>query len=238
MTLWLATKNAHKIREIKEFFGRFPEVGRIKSPEDLPGGLKSYKPPEETGDSFIENAEIKARYLYSLLEKTGAETGFAPENLPGDSSEEEIEQPPPEEMRRQVWIIGEDSGLEAKALKGGPGVRSARYSGPGATDDKNTLLLLKNLKGAADRTARYVCNIYCAAFPDYVSYMFFHECRGSIAHKKRGKNGFGYDSVFMPEGLLGTFGELPERIKNRISHRAQALDELSMALFLSEPPED
>ncbi len=252
MTLWLATSNPRKIKEIKTFFRRFPDVQAIRTPEDLPEGAAVYKPPPETGESYNQNAEIKADYLSSLLHEAAKKKDAPKELKPaiqaaklklesGDLEEDEpedgdcIDPPSPEEMARQVWVIGEDSGLEVSFLKNAPGLRSARYSGPGATDKKNNFLLLKNLKKIKSREARYVCFIVCKSFPELENYLIFEECRGKIALKERGENGFGYDPVFIPEGMTETFGELPQKLKDCISHRAKALYELSGALFLPDP---
>ncbi|MBN2311128.1 MAG: RdgB/HAM1 family non-canonical purine NTP pyrophosphatase [Candidatus Hydrogenedentes bacterium] len=119
--------------------------------------------------------------------------------------------------------IAEDSGLVVDALNGAPGVFSARYAGPGATDDKNNAKLLDALAGVpkSQRTARYVC---CAvlAGPAGILHTETGTVEGCIALAPRGTNGFGYDPLFIPEGHTRTFGELDPAVKQAISHRADA----------------
>ena len=101
--------------------------------------------------------------------------------------------------------MGEDSGLEVKALKGKPGIHSARYSGHQATDQKNNHLLLKNLSGQTDRRARYVCVLSCRPFKEnYLNlpkeeFVFEGFCPGSIALEEKGQGDFGYDPLFIPK---------------------------------------
>lgn len=120
--------------------------------------------------------------------------------------------------------MGEDSGLEVKTLKNKPGVRSARFSGPGATDKKNNAKLLRSLKGVPfkERRARYRC---CVALVDGKGILDVvnGSCGGIITTRSRGKNGFGYDPLFLIPRYKKTFGELDPAIKAKISHRARAL---------------
>ncbi|HEX5001894.1 MAG TPA: RdgB/HAM1 family non-canonical purine NTP pyrophosphatase [Bacteroidia bacterium] len=119
-----------------------------------------------------------------------------------------------------VNCLADDSGLEVKALDGRPGIFSARYAGPGATDLENMNKLLKEMDGKSDRTARFVCVI--SLIINNKEYFFDGTLDGSIAISPTGTNGFGYDPVFIPVGdnrTLATY--LPEE-KNRISHRAKA----------------
>jgi XTP/dITP diphosphohydrolase len=116
----------------------------------------------------------------------------------------------------------DDSGLEVDALGGEPGVRSARYAGPGADDPKRRKFLLEKLRPfPAPRTARFVCVIAIASPAGEVSYAE-GECRGEITFAERGTNGFGYDPIFQPEGYGRTMAELSLEEKNEISHRARA----------------
>jgi XTP/dITP diphosphohydrolase len=125
------------------------------------------------------------------------------------------------------WVIADDSGLEVDALGGAPGVYSARFSGPGATDASNRSLLLEKLetvRGKA-RSARFRCTIALAR--EGAVHAFFNgSVEGVIVPKERGSGGFGYDPVFVPEGFCETFAELPAETKNRLSHRARALEAL------------
>jgi XTP/dITP diphosphohydrolase len=127
--------------------------------------------------------------------------------------------------------MGEDSGLEVKALGGKPGIYSARFSGEGATDRKNNLQLLRALKGLplTRRQARYRC---CAVISDgkEVWNVVNGTCSGLIALHPKGKNGFGYDPLFFLPQYGKTFGELDPSVKARISHRARALRKLKIHL--------
>jgi XTP/dITP diphosphohydrolase len=125
------------------------------------------------------------------------------------------------------WVIADDSGLEVDALGGAPGVYSARYSGKGATDAENNALLLKNLENVRgkNRRARFRCVIVLARAGHKFA-VFDGAVEGSIAKQPRGGGGFGYDPLFVPEGFVKTFGELPAELKNRLSHRAMALEKL------------
>jgi len=119
--------------------------------------------------------------------------------------------------------IADDSGLEVEALGGAPGVKSARYSGPGADDRSNNEKLLRELEGIPDeqREARFVC---CIALADGNNVQTFEGyVKGKIGHTPRGSNGFGYDPLFYPEGYDRTFAEMTDEEKNAISHRAMAL---------------
>ena len=127
--------------------------------------------------------------------------------------------------------LGEDSGLEVKVLGNKPGVYSARFSGEGATDQKNNLKLLRALKDVSltKRQARYRC---FAALVDgeKIIDVVSGSCSGTIATKSRGKNGFGYDPLFLVEKYNKTFGELDDSIKARISHRARAFKKIKKIL--------
>ena len=122
------------------------------------------------------------------------------------------------------WAVADDSGLEVDALGGRPGVYSARFSGPGATDAANNALLLSLLKDVPpdQRTARFRCAIALAS-PEGETWVDEGTCEGVIAGAPRGEGGFGYDPLFIVPELGMTFAELPAEVKNRISHRARAL---------------
>lgn len=125
--------------------------------------------------------------------------------------------------------IADDSGLSVDALQGGPGVYSARYAGENATDKENNKKLLKELEGINNRQAKFV-SVISLAFPDGKKISARGECHGRITYEERGSNGFGYDPLFIPEGYDKTFGELDADIKNKISHRAKALQKLQEEL--------
>lgn len=126
----------------------------------------------------------------------------------------------------KIPVLSDDSGLLVDYLNGQPGVYSARYSGKNPTDEKNTALLLKNLSIAAEpeRTAHFKCVI---VLYDGLNERYFEGvCYGRISNEPRGNEGFGYDPVFIPDGYEKTFAELPADIKNKISHRGNALRSL------------
>jgi len=121
-----------------------------------------------------------------------------------------------------LWTLADDSGLEVDALDGAPGVYSARYAGEPVDYRRNNDKLLAELAGAADRTARFRCVIALSA-PDGRSQSVEGRCEGVITTGWRGDGGFGYDPLFIPEGHTRTFAEMEPELKNRISHRADAL---------------
>jgi XTP/dITP diphosphohydrolase len=127
------------------------------------------------------------------------------------------------------YLFADDSGLEVDALGGAPGVQSARYAGPEATDADNNELLLQRLDGIADRSARFVCVIALVKDGKLVR-TFRGTVEGRILAAPRGSGGFGYDPLFYFEPFGCTFGEAPIGDKMLVSHRAQALD--AMFTFL------
>lgn len=148
----------------------------------------------ETGTTFEENSLIKALAASAFLS--------------------------------DAFILADDSGLEVDALKGEPGVFSARYAGEGASDAENRAKLLKSLahtgaKGR-ERSARFRC-VLTLVQAGQKNAVFHGTCEGMIAEEEKGKGGFGYDSLFMPLGYEETFGQLPARVKNELSHRGKAL---------------
>lgn len=120
--------------------------------------------------------------------------------------------------------IADDSGLEVFALDGLPGVMSARYAGGHGDDSANNEKLLRELKNASDRSARYVC-VICMAFPNGHEIVARGECRGTILKEARGKGGFGYDPLFFFPQFGKTFAEITAEEKNEVSHRKAALRE-------------
>lgn len=124
-----------------------------------------------------------------------------------------------------VDCFADDTGLEVKILGGAPGVRSARYAGEPQDSARNRRKLLHDMQGETDRTARFrtvvtlVCNGVVHTFEGIVT--------GSLLTEERGSGGFGYDSLFVPDGYTETFAQLGEEVKNRISHRARAMQALA-----------
>lgn len=128
------------------------------------------------------------------------------------------------------WALADDTGLLVDALNGEPGVRSARFAGDIATDADNRALLLKRLDGVVNRSARFRTVL---AVVHHSGEMHFAagECEGTIAVAERGDNGFGYDSLFIPDDGDGrTFAEMSAAEKDALSHRGRALRELPALL--------
>lgn len=124
--------------------------------------------------------------------------------------------------------FADDTGLMVEALNGEPGVFSARYAGTDKIDNNNMDLLLKNLNGIENRKAKFVTAI-CLIYQG-VQHMIEGELHGKIIHEKRGNHGFGYDPIFVPDGYNITLAEMGMDEKNKISHRAKAIDKMKMLL--------
>lgn len=209
-TLLVATGNTHKVEEIRSALGT---TFQVISQKDL--GLRLE--PEETGVSFAENAAIKA---LAWARHLASGPGIPPVD----------------------WVLADDSGLEVDVLGGAPGVHSARYahleSGqPGnAPDAANNARLLRELsRFPTERwTARFKCVLALVPVRPGVSggvleqeiQWFEGSCEGRIQFQASGVGGFGYDPLFVPEGETRSFAELGASVKNRISHRARALEAL------------
>jgi XTP/dITP diphosphohydrolase len=189
MTFVIATNNQKKLRELNAILSSF----RIQAVTLEQAGVLSL--PEETGDTFGDNALIKARAAMTA-------SGHA--------------------------AIADDSGLAVDALGGRPGVFSARYGAPDAkTDGDRNLKLLEELKQVPEgkRGARFICAAACV-FPDGGELVVKGELRGEILTKMSGTGGFGYDPLFYVPAYGMTVAEMPEDLKNSISHRAIALGRL------------
>ena len=160
---------------------------------------------DESGVSFKENAVLKAV--------------TASRYLPG-------------------FIIADDSGLEVNALGGAPGIHSARYAGQTATDEQNIEKLLEELSRIRSKDdgcrARFRC-VVALAWDGRILGTFEGKLEGKIIERPRGSHGFGYDPIFVPKGFGQTLGELPAEVKNRISHRAQAIRAVADKLATAKP---
>jgi XTP/dITP diphosphohydrolase len=119
-------------------------------------------------------------------------------------------------------LFADDSGLEVEALGGAPGVYSARFSGPHATDDSNNLLLLEKLRGVVNRKARFVCAIALVEGERVIG-VYHGAVEGEILQEPRGAGGFGYDPLFYCPAFGCTFGEATAEQKLSLSHRGQAV---------------
>lgn len=197
MEFCAATKNAGKLKEILRILDR--QGHTVKSQGELGIPLE----PEETGETFAENARIKAK---AICEVCGMPT------------------------------IADDSGLAVDVLGGAPGVYSARYAGEHGNDEANNEKLLAALLGIPKekRTAKFVSAV-CVYLPDGRNFIFMGECPGSVGTRRHGKNGFGYDPIFipdfvgLPDGTLRentekrSYAELADQEKDAISHRGCAM---------------
>lgn len=133
--------------------------------------------------------------------------------------------------RTNTIAIADDSGLSVDYLKGRPGVYSARFAGENATDDDNNNKLLNMLDGVPtkERNGKFV-SVISVAFPDGRKLSVRGECNGVIGMEEKGENGFGYDPLFIVPEYEKTFAEIGSEMKNRISHRAKALEKFRKEL--------
>jgi len=191
--LILATRNNHKIKEIKSILNDLNID--ILTLTDIDSNIVL----REDGTSFEENALQKARAVYNA-------TG--------------------------ILSMADDSGIEVFYLNNRPGVFSSRYSGENATDEMNNKKLLSELLGVPPRRRRAQYRCVVALVGKNIEKLTEGKCTGRITEQPRGRNGFGYDPIFIPDGYEKTFGELDPAEKNRISHRAQAI--LKMRKFVIE----
>jgi XTP/dITP diphosphohydrolase len=191
--------------------------------------------------SFVSKNAHKARELAVLLPGWEIEPTVAAE-LPEEVGERFYENARGKaEFGRTVdppdrWTIGEDSGLEVDGLGGRPGIRSARYAGPDATDEENVAKLLEQLEGVTGegRRGRYVSELV-ALSPDGKERRGTGLLEGRIADEPRGSEGFGYDPVFIPDGEEQTVAELGDHWKAGHSHRAAAARKLREAVGSGAP---
>jgi XTP/dITP diphosphohydrolase len=130
-------------------------------------------------------------------------------------------------IKNHAWVLADDSGLIVEGLGGLPGVHSARYAGPKATDSENTMKLLKmvSLRTAMNRKAQFK-SVLVLISPEGEEHIFQGELNGSIATNSAGTEGFGYDPVFIPEGQTKTLAQLTLAEKNKLSHRARAVEQV------------
>ena len=131
------------------------------------------------------------------------------------------------------WVLGEDSGLSVDALRGAPGVYSARFSDPGATDERNNTLLLEKLSGVPleKRTAHYTCYASLSDPDGSIRAESDGICRGRILEAPAGSGGFGYDPLFEIVECHQTFGELSPAVKSVLSHRSRAIRRLVLQIL-------
>ena len=223
-TLIIATRNRHKVEEIRGILG---DTFRFLTLNDFPDAPTVV----EDANTFAGNATKKAVALARWIESRNVTLKSA-------------------WLDASSYVLADDSGLEVDALNGAPGVRSARFAAldtgvsGNSSDAENNAKLLRLLKAVplGQRTARFRCTIaltpvlephiqsaspVCAADEHELQTEIFEgACEGQIAFTAAGQGGFGYDPLFIPRGQSRSFAELDEDLKNRISHRAKALAKL------------
>ena len=183
MNLLVASRNKHKLEEIRAIFN-MPEMTLVGADE-----IKNLPLVVEDGASFHSNAVKKAVTLA---------------------------------LFSHMWTMADDSGLEVDALGGEPGIHSARYAGEPVDYAANNAKLLKEMEGITLRSARFWC-IIALSTPSGRAQIVEGKCEGRIINEIRGREGFGFDPLFVPEGYEQTFAEMHASLKNMISHRAVAL---------------
>ena len=218
-TLLIATRNAHKVGEIQAILGADFRCLTLKEFSDAP-------PVIEDADTFAGNATKKAMELAKWL------------NL--QHSTFNAQRPKPD------YVLADDSGLEVDVLSGAPGVHSARFAAldkcENSHDAHNNAKLLRLLKNVPleQRTGRFRCvialmpvleprveNASPVCYADELEAQIFSgACEGRIQFAASGQGGFGYDPLFVPDGFTQSFAELGEDVKNKLSHRAKALEKL------------
>ena len=187
-TIVLASNNAHKIKEVKEILGDI----NILTLNDI-GYLEDI---EETGNTFLENALIKAKTISEYLKEKGLDYD----------------------------VLSDDSGLCCVGINFEPGIYSARYAGGHGDDKANRDKLINNLKDK-DRSAYFNCTLVLYHIDGTYDYRE-GKTYGKIIDEERGDTSFGYDSIFLSDDLIKTFGEATSEEKNSVSHRSRALSQI------------
>lgn len=188
-TFVLATSNQNKLKEFQQILPDW-EIKTLKE-------IGFDQEIEETGETFEENAMIKAEAVRAYLRQKGLD----------------------------YIVVAEDSGLCVDALDGAPGVYTARYAGEHGDYRANIDKLWRELAGKESRTAYYIC-VLAILYPDGERKVYIGKTEGEIIDEERGANGFAYDVVFYSKELHKTFGEAEDEEKNQISHRARAIKQL------------
>lgn len=198
MKIITATNNAHKLTEIRAILGDRFEVMSLNE-------VGFNHDIHENGDTLEEN---------SLCKATAVDEYLRGQNFPCP-----------------YIIIADDTGLMVDALNGEPGVRSARYAGgEGHDSEANMRLLLSNLENKDNRKAHFttvITMIEMKSTSISSKRQFIGEVHGTILTEKHGAEGFGYDPIFMPDGYDKSFAELGNDVKNKISHRAKAVEQMA-----------
>ncbi len=184
MDIILASGNKGKLKELNKSFN-----SKITPYKKILGDIEI----EENGNSFAQNALIKAREIYKLLN------------------------------HKNIIVISDDSGISIDKLDGKPGIYSARFAGAGASDKENLHKVIEELEklNLKESNAHYTAAIAIVSkFGEYIVHGWMY---GKVINTPRGDKGFGYDPIFIPNGFNKTLGELNNEIKNSISHRSKAV---------------
>ena len=234
-TIVIATRNAHKVAEIHAILGG---AFQLLSLNDFPQAPKVVEDAPTFAGNATKKAVELARWLYVAF--------------------------PPTRQALPLFVLADDSGLEVDVLEGGPGVHSARFAALDRSPDGSSASFTGNSSDAANnakllrllqdipleqRRARFKCVLALVPVPEpkttssspvcyadeFEVQTFDGTCEGRIGFEPQGKKGFGYDPLFMPVGLDQTFAELGEDVKNKLSHRAKALEKLKDYFTASEP---
>ncbi len=183
-TILIGTHNKGKFKEISYLLPKnFIKISPLKF---------NIKSPKETGKTFMQNADIKAKYFFK---------------------------------KSKLMCISDDSGLSIKALKGKPGVHSARFAKKNGGFLKAMKKILKSLRGQNDRRATFICAL-SIRINEKKKFNVLGKVEGKISSKILGKNGFGYDPIFIPKGKTITFGQMSKRKKMKTDHRFIAFNKL------------
>lgn len=191
----IASNNKHKIKEFKAVLTEYDIIAL----EDI--GFN--EEINETGETFEENALIKARAIHEFLKNKNLE----------------------------YIVVADDSGLCVDSLNGAPGVYSARYSGVHGDDKANRMKLLRELEGKP-REANFKC-VIAVCYPDGTCKTFEGKTYGKITEQELGNTEFGYDCIFYSNDLKKTFGQATETEKNEVSHRGRAISEMMKNMIIS-----
>ena len=186
MNIILATSNKGKIKEFKSYMDEFNIISfmDILEPFEI----------IENGDSFKENALIKARAVYDKLKD------------------------------KDVVVVADDSGISVDILGGEPGIYSARYAGKNATSKENLDKLVDTLREMNIQKTPAFYTAAIAIVSSRGEFCVHGWMYGDVIDKKRGSNGFGYDPIFVPLGYDKSLGELGDKVKKELSHRSKALE--------------
>ena len=218
MRIYLASGNAHKVREFQELANQAPSHRRTLGAELGCGELDKSGEQASKPLNIEINSAAAIGGMPPVVEDTGTFTGNAVKKARALM----------DRLPAGAWALADDSGLCVDALGGAPGVESAYYAGPRASGAENLAKLVAVMRDVPDgrRAAHFVCVLFLIG-PDREERVFEGRCLGRLGREPAGGEGFGYDPLFIPEGYERTFAELDPAIKNRLSHRGRAWERLA-----------